>query len=431
MLRSKSELDTLLTKTINDRRFDEIADKVADHMNKNHNIPTGIVMDYITTRNPMQESDEFFEYCMLEAIADNTSGIQQESFLNRIAAYYSEIERQNYQKKKLPTKELKFPIKIPCFRVADDQWIGVTDINFIMLLRQSQLIRYNENAQRVMKRIIRKDHSVGYSISINWGAVKEIEDCYKENRFIPNTWTFNIPFEVDVDYEFDDTRDLLIFNRLQCLDIIDGYHRYLAACRTYDENPDFNLPIELRITSFSEDRARDFIAQEDHKTKMLKIDAMSMDKNTPGNFVVDQLNKINPNMEGKINRNGGIINYSQLASCFTRYYFDGKTKLPRSEYADKIRYISTYYDKLIIMNPSVMDGPWTFEMMLASVILYKYIENTEPDIPKKVSLYDIWQQLSDRIPAIIPRKELTGTVPIKKAEIALLYKELDKIIGIS
>lgn len=425
MLKPKQEVDSFLTQTINEKSFDKIAKDVATHMDQKHNIPTGIAMDYITTRNPMQESDEFFEYCMLEAIIENTQSSQQAFFKDRMLAYYSKIEQQTYKKKKLPVKELKFPIKIPCFKVADDQWIGVTDVQFLMLLRQSQLIRYNENAQRVMKRIIRKDNSVSYTISINWSAVKEIEDCYRENRFIPNTWTLNIPFEVDAEYEFDETRDLLIFNTLQCLDIIDGYHRYLAACRVYDENPDFNLPIELRITSFSEDRARDFIAQEDHKTKMLKIDAMSMDKNTPGNFVVDQLNKVNPNMEGKISRNNGIINYSQLASCFTRYYFDNKTKVPRSEYADKVRFISVYYDKLIIMNPSVMDTPWTFEMMLSSVILYKYIENT--DVPKTVSLYDAWQQLTKIIPEIIPKKELTGTVALKKAEVSLLYSELDKI----
>ena len=427
MLKSKQEVDSFLTQTINDRSFDKIANDVAIYMNKKHNIPTGIAMDYITTRHPMQESDEFFEYCMLEAIIETTKGSQQKLFEDRMLAYYSKIEQQNYKKKKLPTKDLKFPIKIPCFKVADDQWIGVTDIQFIMLLRQSQLIRYNENAQRVMKRIIRKDNSVEYTISINWGAVKEIEDCYKENRFIPNTWTFNIPFEVDAEYDFDEARDLLIFNRLQCLDIIDGYHRYLAACRVYDENPDFNLPIELRITSFSEDRARDFIAQEDHKTKMLKIDAMSMDKNTPGNFVVDQLNKVNLNMEGKINRNNGILNYSQLASCFTRYYFDNKTKIPRSEYADKIRFISAYYDKLIIMNPSIMNEPWSFEMMLASVILYKYTETN--DVSKNVSLYDIWQSLTKWIAENIPKKELTGTVPLKKSEVSLIYSELDKLFS--
>ena len=69
--------------------------------------------------------------------------------------FYSDLEINQYLTEKLEVDTVKFPIRLKCLQVSDDQWIGAADTNFFMKLRRAQLIRYNANAQRVMKRIIK------------------------------------------------------------------------------------------------------------------------------------------------------------------------------------------------------------------------------------------------------------------------------------
>lgn len=99
-------------------------------------------------------------FCLAEAI-----DIVFES--HKLRLYFTEKEISMYSEARIDDVEkVKFPIIIPCLQVTPDQWIGASDVQFIMKLRDSQMIHYNPDAQRVMKRVSRGDKE-SFVISIN------------------------------------------------------------------------------------------------------------------------------------------------------------------------------------------------------------------------------------------------------------------------
>ena len=95
--------------------------------------------------------------------------------------------------------------------------------------------------------------------------------------------------------------------------------------RIRDKNPDWNYPMEVRIISFDNDRTRNFIFQEDQKTKMRKVDSNSMNMNSNANIVVDRINQDSKfDLKGEISRNGGSISFGELAGLIDYFYFKKK-----------------------------------------------------------------------------------------------------------
>jgi hypothetical protein len=85
--------------------------------------------------------------------------------------------------------------------------------------------------------------------------------------------------------------------------------------------------MELRIVNFTEDKAKQFIWQEDQKTQMRKIDSKSMNMNSSANIVVTRLNEnVRCNLKGLISRNEGTIPFGELAELVDYFYFKGISK---------------------------------------------------------------------------------------------------------
>ncbi len=231
-----------------------------------------------------------------------------------------------------------------------------------MKLRDAKLINYNENTQRTLRRII-KGTEEKYSIAINYKQVHAIEESFESGVYISNTITLNIPSEADFDYI--DGR--LIINSIEHFDIIDGYHRYLALSNINKKNPNFNIVMELRIVCFSEEKAKQFIWQEDQKTKMKKIDSDLMNRNNNGNQVVTLLNQSGI-VAGRVNTTNGIINAAVMARALNETFFRENKLVSRSLYirvrnhiVDAITYI---YDE----NTKILDDKWNEEYICAFVV---------------------------------------------------------------
>ena len=111
------------------------------------------------------------------------------------------------------------------------------------------------------------------------------------------------------------------------MDILDGYHRYIAISQVVREYPEWDYQMELRITTFTEEKAKQFIYQNDQKTQMRRINSESMNQYSPSNIVVEKLNT-NPgsNIRGQINRNNGNIDFSFLSAVIHAYYFNDRSK---------------------------------------------------------------------------------------------------------
>lgn len=365
MLKEKRELVSYLKSKCNSLVFNQKKlNTIITEIEAENGVPTGIVMDIIAGRTDMKEDNEFLLFLICNKIDQDKA---KEFFTENEISFYS---TQQYER-----DEFKFPIDIQCIQVAPDQWIGVADVNFLIELRKAQLINYNANAQRTMQRVVRGNKEV-YKIALNAKALKEIKASLSQGSFIPNTITLNMPETTD--WTYDQKRNILTINQLSAFDISDGYHRYISMCQLKETNPDFNYPIELRIISFPDDKVKQFIYQEDQKTKMRKIDSASMNMSNPANIVLERLNTDTMfDLKGKVLRNGGQINFGYAGNIIEYLFFKGIKTAPMNEVVAVKDQLKNGINAFVEAYPEWFDKRFGFKETL--IMIYGITQNWTPE----------------------------------------------------
>lgn len=302
------ELSKKITQIASDKK--KVTERAAV-ISKKHNIPYEQVTDLLTLRVPISISDENIAFAIAEG------------FEISLEKYFSESEISKLSKWKYKKTEFKFPIEFNMVQVNDrQQWTGKITVAELMKLRDSQIINYNTNTQRVMKRIV-KGNEEYYQVVVNEKAVRSMMEMFRKRIFISNTITLNMPEDTVYEFEGDENDNgTLVIKKMEHFDIIDGYHRFLALSELYNLDSTFEYTMELRITNYSEDICRQFIWQEDQKTRMSKIDSNSLNLESSANKVAARLNS-DPifNLCGSINTSGGCINQSELSEIVRATYF--------------------------------------------------------------------------------------------------------------
>ena len=329
MIKSKEELSKFLEKRLD---FYAVNKKHVETMTKylveKYNFKPGDASDLATQRASTDTESNFICFCLTDALSkvDNRTKLED---------WFTEKEINAFSKEQIHRDSLAFPVRIPAIQVSDDQWIGMCDCKFLMLLREAQMIYYNTNTQRTLQRVVRHGNE-SYRISINNVAVNDIKSAMQNGTYISDT--------------------ILVLNSIDHFDIIDGFHRYKAMCSAVDNDAEFNYPMELRIVQYDETKAKQFIWQQDQKTKMKKLDSDSMNVSAPENITVERLNQ-NPmfNFHGEVNRSGGLIAFQDLAMVVKAVYFNGVKKADErkvinstvNELKEKINYISDADSELL------------------------------------------------------------------------------------
>lgn len=366
MLKEKKELVSYLKARFGSLVFNqEKLNTLVTEIEKENNVPTGITMDIIAGRSNLEEDNEFLLFLICNKINPDKA---KEFFTKNEIGFY---QTQQYER-----DEFEFPLDIQCVQVASDQWIGVADVNFLIELRKAQLINYNANAQRTMQRVVRGNKET-YKISLNAKALKEIKTSLSQGNFIPNTITLNMP--ENTDWTYDIKRNVLTINQLSAFDISDGYHRYVAMCQLKEVNPEFNYPIELRIISFPDDKVKQFIYQEDQKTKMRKVDSASMNMSSPANIVLERLNTDTMfDFKGKVLRNGGQINFGYAGNIIDYLFFKGIKTAPMNEIVAVKDQLKNGINTFVEANPEWFDRQFDFKETL--ILIYGIVQGWSPEI---------------------------------------------------
>ena len=404
MIKTKEELANKIKPLCEKVLFDkEKSNNILQEMQTSFNIPTGMTMDLLTGRINLEDANEFILFALC-------SCLDKELEKNNINKYFTSIEIEGYSKSKYQEETIKFPIEIKCIPVAADQWIGSVDVDFIMKLRKAQLINYNANAQRTLQKVVKGERSY-YKITLNKDAISKITESMNNGNYIPNTITLNMPETAD--FSYDDSKCILTIKSLDHFDISDGYHRYIAMGQLKDKNSDFNYPMELRIVMFSEDKVKQFIYQEDQKTKMKKIDSDSMNMNAPENLVVERLNRdVMFNLKNKIARNNGSINYGELATIIKYFYFKGQTvdKSVRRiiEVENEVR---DKFNKLTEVNINLLDKNYTFIELMIIFYTFDNVTTIEYNPERTIKLLDKVNELDSKMFVTkIPRKGMISAI---------------------
>ena len=274
---------------------------MAVSINKKRNVPIETLLDIFTQRTNLEDYNEFTLFCIAEGC----------KLKHHLDYYFTQSELNDFADYVLTETKVKFPYKFEVIEIVENsQYIGKTTVKELIKLRDAQLINYNENAQRTLKRMKSEGGVEISTIDLNRRAVNEIMHDLSTGEFIPNTLTFGISPDTDFEYN-KETRTLVIKEKIQ-FDILDGYHRYIALSNKYNLDNRFDYPMELRLVVFPESKARHFIFQEDKKTKMRKIDSDALSATDPANEVCAKIkNKLAGNI--LVARNDGIIDESVLS----------------------------------------------------------------------------------------------------------------------
>ena len=344
------EIRTLCTREVGNSKLHK---KITKELLVENGIPMDITSDILTLKKEPSTGSKFVQYHILRKLNERA-----------IPKYFSQTSINAYEKSKYENLKVSFPLEFDAIEIVrDHQWIGKFDVKTLMELGDSGLINYNENAQRILKRITIAGEEA-YKISINKKAVQSIKTALENDRYIPNTITLNIP--EGSDFRYSEKTKKLIVKDLKAFDILDGYHRYVAISSICAINNSYNFTMELRLTSFVDEVARQFIWQEDQKTKMSKVDSDSFNRFDAGNMVVDRI-KAN-GMYGSIISSKGIINDAILAKAIRKAY---KIKPDKNYKVSEIRQMSDEiingFDQLSQENASLFDNPIETDQIISMV----------------------------------------------------------------
>lgn len=323
-------------------------------------IDVSVADDMITFKKDIKEFTSFQIFCVLW-------------FLDRksLSKFFTESEIAALSKEKIVKEKVGFPLVIDnMVQISEDQWIGKTTLQTMMKWRDAQLLNYDENEQRALRRVKFGNIEV-FKPYVNSKSVKEIREAMENGSYIPDTITLNMPDGSE--YEYDNGK-LTIFslpNGMFNLD--DGYHRYLAMSQIHDFNKDFDFAMELRIVNFENIKATSFIFQQDQKTKMKKINSDSYDTNSIPNKVITRINndRLSCNVAGMIGRNGSKIDMGVLARCISYFFLKEK---PKKE--EEMHFVINLQSELtnkfnaITSQDQAFLGKYTDEMILTTMYVF-------------------------------------------------------------
>lgn len=369
MLKDRSELENYLLKVITNSTSKQISLNPVQEwclkLEAQYDIPIGMASDIFSQRQDLSGCNEFILYAITDIVKPY-----------KVNEYFTEQEIKLYNGKRFKKETLKFPIDFHLIKITNDQYIGKITAQFLMQLREQQLINYNSDTQRVLRIMLRGGQKILRPYVDN-KAVTEIAEYYEDGIFIPNMITLNInQDDENADYIYNENTETLRVSSITSFDIVDGYHRYLGMGRNYDKDNSFDYPMMLQIATFSVGKAKQLIFQEDHKTKMKEVDVASYNQHDPGNMVVTRLNDdVSFDLHDSIKVQDGIINASIFAQTVDKLWFVKKPD--RKDIINATKDIKTKLNGFLEDRSEYLERAWdTYETI---VILYGMSEGRNND----------------------------------------------------
>lgn len=416
MLKAKQDLEKHIEKELTKLILKQNAyTEIWDYCFEKYNLPKALTSDYISLRNPLAEANEYILYCILDAIEKVS-----EKKHSVIEQYYVPKEIAAYSKAKYEVEKIKFPMKFKAIQITEDHWISSIDFKTLMKMRAGQIIVYDENTQRTLERIVRGDKEI-YRIRLDYPAISKIRQSYEDNTYIPTALTFNIPEDTDADFYYNEETSELIINKLEHFDIVDGYHRYIAACKACDADNKLNRVMELRIVNFPEYKAQQFIFQEDQKTKMPKTESNSYNQHDLANNIVERLNsEAESNLKGLLSRNNSLINYGELADYIGYLFVKDKSsnKNKKSILLPLKKDLIESFNILTEYNPEkYLETKYPFKQMVAILCVFKTFKDSD-----KTNMCQVIEDTLEKV------NELDGKIFYNRSAKKKIVTEIEKII---
>lgn len=284
--KTKTDLTVAIKKAIYSISDSSIEEKIIKKLIE-RGYTRGVASDILEGNVLLETISQIELGLMAEVIynASELSFIKPSIFLEE--AEINQVKKYKIKKRKEDKNLLVFE---NVTQVMPDIWTVVLSPKQIADLYRNNAVTYDFNTQRESENIEFNDTIIKVA-KVNWASVEEIQDLLIKNNFISNTITFNVPIEYMDSIKFDpEKRTLMIIDKV--LKILDGFHRNLAiigALRVADIKCNFTV----KITCFNDDKANQYIVQEDKRNPISKTHLKSIDSTDRIATIISTLNQSN------------------------------------------------------------------------------------------------------------------------------------------
>lgn len=329
-----------------------------------YNMTPSRIVDIIDKRLPIQEVGE----AELFWICDELYNITTNSIF-KVDKYFTDKEIEQYPKTTLPSlKKERFPVVFENVqRIKSNQWQCVMPISELMDLKQRQVITYNPNTQRPLI-VIEKGEKIVTKVDLNKDSVKEIMRLMEDGFYNPHHITINMNKNMDTEPIVQGNNIVVQSGQL---DIIDGYHNYIAATRTKAKNKDFEYYMPIILTHFDEHQAGMYIAQENKKNLIDTSYTDSLDITNVGNLITE---RINDTTEFYLYNKIGKQSYSQVPfsalSNIIKYYF--KATKQGVEMSKLVKEIVKYWNDIIEYDTALQNNKYRVRDLAIIITCFKH-----------------------------------------------------------
>lgn len=379
MEKTKDELSRFIVKKCSGFLTDrEKVQEYADMLYAKYGVPYTVSIDYLTLKTDIIDATDDLVFYIISVIDKSA-----------VDDFFSQKEKKKYTTSKFKIKKLSYPLRFDVVKVTDLQYNGMISSKQLMALRDAQLINYNENTQRPVKHKTFGDIEY-YVQDINRRSVEQIKELMKRGAYISDQITLNLPEEAD--WYYDEEKKQLVIKSEVNLDITDGNHRYVAMSNAYNVDPDFDYPMELRITIFNEDKTNQFMYQVDQRNKLNKIDVELKNQDNPASRVTMMLNDTRE-LKDLFSRDKKKVDPGVFSLLLKLLFFNNTKKTYKnSDQAQLKKKLLPKFAAVIDEKPELLDSKWSNSFLVCVV----YICTTDTD---NEDIYEEAMKLHDKIAA--------------------------------
>ncbi len=390
-MENRKELQTILNRKIKQiKEFPRSAQKEVEKiMATKYNVKFGDTVDIFNEISPFsvkELSDEML-YKLMSSIREvalsRYESLDPSDLFNK--KYFNEEEIELYE---MPLDEEKdFDIEIADWKqVSPNKYTIYVTIDEVIKWRNYNKLRFNPETQRDLITIIVKGVPIK-KLDINRKSINEMKELRKKGLYFPVRGIINI----NPDY-FDKPiiKDgKMIIPAETHMDLIEGFHNYIAMCEVKDENPNYEELCEFDIMLLNVDDANRFILQMDKKNHFKTNQTIRMDRINQVNYIIDQLNKSGEfHLYGTINSSMAVF----INRIITRLFDVRQDRRKAIELLDKITNNMNY----AVKSKNHFDKPfdkyeWLIYLTATSYAIDKNVNFNE--VIDDINLADIIKEL--------------------------------------
>lgn len=281
---------TIINNELPKRIRKDIEDWMVSHYNVEYGDASGVFKGLLPIQSLSYEMLYKLTSSMYKILKNDVKG--KEIYLGdlNVEKYFTEVELSQF--------EMPFPNEITDEDIVINDWLQINydqftikaSINQVIKWRDINKLKYNPDTQRDL---IYKDSKGGVlikTVDINEKSIDEMMELISTNDFFADELTININTDINVNsdqlIQIKDKK-LIIPHNAQ-IDLIDGFHRYVALCKYKDLNPDFEFTIKFNLVMWDTEKANKFILQQDKKNHLSDKQVARTEKNEV-NYVIDRL----------------------------------------------------------------------------------------------------------------------------------------------